>query len=359
MSEGPVLEARGLRVERPGGFALEVERLAIRRGETLALLGPNGAGKSTLLQALALLEPLRRGEVSLDGRPTRGRELAARRRMAVVLQEPLLLHASVRDNVALGLRLHGLPRAERARRVPLWLERTGVAHLAGRPARALSGGEQRRVSLARALALEPLVLFMDEPFAALDAPSRATLLGDLPGWLRAAGCAVLLVTHDRDEALHLADGVAVLFDGRVRQHGPVDEVFARPADADVAAFLGVENILRGAVVASDADASRVRIAAVELTVAGSHPLGPVLAVVHPELILLLPAGETPRTSARNLLPCRVQALEPAGSQLRVRLDAGFPLAAMVTRTSAADLGLAVGAQVSAAIKATAVHLIRR
>jgi tungstate transport system ATP-binding protein len=359
MSECPVLEARGLRVERPDGFALEVERLALRRGETLALLGPNGAGKSTLLQALALLEPLRRGEIELDGRPTHGRELAARRRMAVVLQEPLLLHASVRDNVALGLRLHRLPRAERDRRIPLWLERTGIAQLAKRSARTLSGGEQRRVSLARALALEPLVLFMDEPFAALDAPTRAALLADLPGWLRAVGCAVILVTHDRDEALHLADSVAVLFAGGIRQQGPVEEVFARPADADVAAFLGVENILRGDVISSDADASRVRVGAAELLVAGPHPPGPTLVALHPELVLLLPAGEAPRTSARNLLPCRVQALEPAGSQLRVYLDAGFPLVAMVTRTSAADLGLTPGARVSAAIKATAVHLIPR
>jgi tungstate transport system ATP-binding protein len=359
MSDVAVLGARDLRLARGPGFCLAVDRLAVHAGEVLALLGPNGAGKSTLLQALALLEPLDGGEIRLDGAPVRGRSLAARRRMAVVLQEPLLVHGTVVGNVSLGLRLHGHPRAERERRAALWLKRTGIEHLAGRPSRSLSGGEQRRVSLARALALEPLVLFMDEPFAALDAPTRASLLAELPGWLRAAGCATVLVTHDRDEALHLADTVAVLFAGRVRQTGPVEEVFARPIDADVAAFLGVENILHGEVIEPDGGTVGVRIGDALVVAAGDVPPGPVLVMIHPEQVLLVHPDEPLRSSARNLLPSRVVAVEPAGSQLRVRLDAGFPLVAALTRASAADLALAPGAPVQAAVKATAVHLIPR
>jgi molybdopterin-binding protein len=279
--------------------------------------------------------------------------------MAVVLQEPLATAGDVTANVGLGLRLHHVPRAERERRTRLWLERTGIAHLARRRARSLSGGEQRRVSLARALALEPLVLFMDEPFAAVDAPSRHALLADLPGWLRAAGCAAVLVTHDREEALHLADRVAVLFDGRIRQLGPVDDVFSQPADADVAAFLGVENIIPGRVIAADADTCRVQVGPVELTVATAAAPGAVLVTIHPEMVLLMPATRYVRSSARNVLLCRVVALEPAGGQLRVRLDAGFPLVAALTRAGAADLDLAPGAGVLAAIKATAIHLVPR
>ena len=359
MTAAPALAVERLRLRRPSGWTLAVDALAVARGEVLALLGPNGAGKSTLLQALALIERPDAGEVRLTGEPVRYGALAARRRMAVVLQEPLLLDGDVAANVALGLRLHHVPRGERARRAALWMERTGIAGLARRRARSLSGGEQRRVSLARALALEPLVLFLDEPFAALDAPTRRALLADLPGWLRAANCATVLVTHDRDDALHLADRIAVLFDGRVRQCGPVEEVFARPVDADVAAFLGVENILRGDVIASDGETCRVRVGAAELTVAGAHPTGPVLVTIHPEMILLFPPSEQLQTSARNLLDCRIDTLEPAGSQLRVRLDAGFPLVATVTRAAAADLALARGAAVLAAIKATAIHLIAR
>lgn len=355
----PVLEAHGLRLRRPNGWTLDVPHVAVARGETVALLGPNGAGKSTLVQALALLERLDSGRVSLEGRAVGRDALAARRRMAVVLQEPLLIDGDVLANVSLGLRLQHVPGAERRRRVQLWLERTGIAHLSRRQARSLSGGEQRRVSLARAMALEPLVLFMDEPFAALDAPSRRALLADLPGWLRAAGCASVLVTHDREEALHLADRVALLFDGRIRQVGPVDEVFARPVDAEVAAFIGVENILPGEVVAGDEESCRVRVGSTDLVVAGGQPRGPVLVTIHPEMVVLMPAGERPRTSARNLLMCRVEALEPAGTQLRVRLVGGFPLVVALTRTAAAELDLAPGAAVLAAIKATAIHLIRK
>jgi molybdopterin-binding protein len=359
MSGAPLLCVRDLNVKRGGAFTLQVEALGVDRGDVLALLGPNGAGKSTLLQALALLEPAARGEIVLDGRPVTPKSLDARRRMAVVLQEPLLLHGSVRDNVSLGLRLHHLPRAEREQRIARWMERTGIVHLAGRKARSLSGGEQRRVSLARALALEPLVLFLDEPFAALDAPSRRALLAELPGWLRDAGCATVLVTHDRDEALHLADRVAVLIDGAVRQCGPIEEVFTRPADEEVAAFLGVENILRGDVLDTDGDTSRIRVGDTEIIAAGAHRPGPVLVAIHPELILLLSEDEPVRTSARNRLRCRVVRLEPAGSYLRVHLDAGFPLIAAVTRASAADLALEPGSPITAALKATAVHLIDR
>ncbi len=247
MSRQLVLTAENLRVRRRDGFVLHVDHLAIERHEVLALLGPNGAGKSTLLQALALLEPPQSGRIALDGVVVTGAGVAARRRMAVVLQEPLLLRGTVRDNVALGLRLHGIAKTEREGRVARWLERTGTDHLAGRNARTLSGGEQRRVSLARALALEPLVLFLDEPFAALDAPGRRSLIADLRGWLQAAGCAAVLVTHDRDEALDLADRVAVLMRGEIRQLGPIDTVFSEPADAEVARFLGIENIIPATV----------------------------------------------------------------------------------------------------------------
>ena len=355
----PVLEARGLCLRRSTGWTLDVPRLALSRGEVLALLGPNGAGKSTLLQTLALLEQPDTGELCLDGRLVGRQTLAARRRMAVVLQEPLPTAGDVASNVSLGLRLHHVPRRERERRVQLWLQRTGIAHLAQRQARSLSGGEQRRVSLARALALDPLVLFMDEPFAAVDAPSRHALLADLPGWLRTAGCAAVLVTHDREEALHLADRVAVLFDGRIRQIGPVDDVFSRPADSDVAAFLGVENIVPGRVVLADAETCRVRIGGVEVTVATGAAPGPVLVTIHPEMVLLVPPTEHLRSSARNLLSCRVESIDPAGGQLRVRLDAGFPLVAALTRAGAADLELSPGVRVLAAIKATAIHLIPR
>ena len=353
-----ILTARELSVRRPSGWTLTADLLTLQRGETLALLGPNGAGKSTLLHLLAGLERPTSGTVTLAGLDARRDPLAFRRRTAVVLQAPLLLDGSVEHNITLGLRLHGLPRSARRERAARWLERTGITHLAQRRARSLSGGEQQRASLARALALEPLVLFLDEPFASLDTPTHRALLAELPDWLRVAGCATVLVTHDRDDALHLADRVAVLLAGALRQVGPVDEVFTRPADTAVAAFLGVETVVPGEVIATGEDTARVRVGRAELVVAGAWAPGPVLVAIRPEQALLFAAGERLHSSARNVLPCRVVAVEPAGGQLRVHLDAGFPLIASVTR-AAADLAIAPGTALLAALKATAIHLIPR
>ena len=368
----PLLSARGLRLQR-GGWQLDVPELGVRAGSTLAIVGPNGAGKSTLLHLLALLERPTAGAVLLDGAMVTPGDRRARQRMAVTLQQPLLVDGSVQRNVELGPRLHGMTGAERRQRAQRWLERTGIAHLAGRRARSLSGGEQRRVSLARALALEPELLFLDEPFAALDAPSHRALLAELPGWLRAAGCTTVLVTHDRDDALHLADDVAVLVQGRLHQCGAVDWVFGHPATPEVAALFGIDNLLFGTLRSEASGVWEVESGSVLLYVAAAPSPGneavtasgtvqagrPVLVALHPEQITVFAAGSAPLSSARNQLPARVTEVEPAGARLRLHLDAGVPLIAEITRASAADLSIAAGTEVIAAFKATAAHLIAR
>ncbi len=235
----PALETRDLVVRREGSFRLEVPRLAVGAGRMLAVLGVNGAGKSTLLEVLALLRTPDSGEVRVHGEPARG--TGARRRLrlrlGLALQDPFLLRGKVIDNVALPLRLRGIAVAEARRRAAGWLDRLGVAGLADRRATQVSGGEARRVSLARALAADPEVLLLDEPFAALDPPTRDGLLRDFRAALDAR-TAVILVTHDRVEAQEIADEVAILHAGRILQWGPVPEVFARPADLTVASIVG-------------------------------------------------------------------------------------------------------------------------
>jgi ABC-type sugar transport system ATPase subunit len=242
----PVVEVRDLVVRRGRRTVLDVPALAIRRGEILTVIGPNGAGKSTLAGALALLERPAGGTVLLDGRPVDwGRGLlAARRRLAVVFQEPLLLDMTVRDNVGLGLRLRGVGRAERDGRVREWLARLGIAHLADRPARALSGGEAQRASLARALVLDPELLVLDEPFAALDPPTREALAVDLVPILRERGTTTVLVTHDRDEAFGIGDRVAVVVAGRIAQLDAPLAVLAHPATEEIARFVRPRRLLR-------------------------------------------------------------------------------------------------------------------
>lgn len=361
-TSAPVLEGRGLRVATAGRSRLEVEDVAAHEGEVLAIIGPNGAGKSTLLRVLGLLEPPTAGEVRFRGEPVGPGVplLALRRRMASVFQEPLLCDTTVLRNARLGLTLRGLPEAEADRRVRPWLERLGIAHLAGRSARTLSGGEAQRTSLARAFAVEPEVLLLDEPFSGLDPSGREALLRDLEGILRETGTTTVFVTHDRDEAIRLGDRVAVMMDGRILQLARPEEVFAAPVSEAVARFVGVENILAGEVVGEEDGVLRVRVADRDLVVVGEAAPGDrVLVCLRPEDILLGPAPGAGPTSARNALPGKVVRVVPVGVLWRVVVDCGFPLAALVTRPAIEALGLEEGLEVMAGFKATAAHLIRR
>lgn len=244
MSESPLLAAAGVSVRRGVRTVLEPLDIAVARGETLAVYGPNGAGKSTLLLALAGLLPLTSGTVSFAGR-TLGRDLTLldfHRRTAAVFQEPLLLRGTVAHNVGLGLKLRGVAPEERERRVRPWLERLRIGHLADRPASALSGGEAQRASLARALVLEPQALFLDEPFAALDAPTRVHLAEEVADILSERQIATLFVTHDFAEAGDLASRCVVIDGGRVLQDAAFDDLVALPASRRVAEIIGKENV---------------------------------------------------------------------------------------------------------------------
>lgn len=230
-----MLRVTDLYVRRGGRTVLDVPSFGLSEGEVVAVIGPNGSGKSTLLQALALLLPAPCTAYHFAGRKAElpSEALEIRRQMAVVFQRPLLVSGTVYDNVALGLRLRRVPEAEIKRRVQEALDMFAVAELARRDARALSGGEAQRVSLARALVLNPRVLFLDEPFSALDVLTRSAILHDLRPALRGRGVTALFVTHDFTEIPPLADRMAVLMAGRVVQTGTPREVFRAPADAQV------------------------------------------------------------------------------------------------------------------------------
>ncbi len=224
----PLLGLRDVRVVRDGRAILDVAALDVWPGERLAVVGPNGAGKSTLLQVMMLLLRPERGAVRFAGAVVDARRdpVPTRRRMAMVFQEPLLFDTTALANAMSGLRLRGVPAAAARAAARTWLERLGVAALADRPARTLSGGEARRVSLARALALEPELLLLDEPFGALDYPTRQALLAELPALLDAAHTTTVLVTHDPAEGLALASRAVALRDGRVAAEGAVAPVLA-------------------------------------------------------------------------------------------------------------------------------------
>ncbi|MET8000847.1 ABC transporter ATP-binding protein [Nonomuraea glycinis] len=240
MSAG--IGCRDLRVHAGGRELLSVPELHVASGRTLAVLGPNGAGKSTLLRALGLLSSHRvSGRIVLDGRPAT-RPLM-RQALAAVLQRPILRRGTVADNVISGLRFRGMSRREARTEAWPWIEALGLEPLVGRDARSLSIGEAQRVSITRALAAGPRVLLLDEPFSGLDSTTRADLLADLRAALTGQPTATILVTHDRQEALALAEDTALLIDGRIRQHGSTAEVLDHPSDAGTARLLGYTNLL--------------------------------------------------------------------------------------------------------------------
>lgn len=357
----PLLEINELTVHRNGRLVLHVSHLSVSTGETLAVIGPNGAGKSTLLLALArLIEPAQ-GKLTFHGQPLSSlRELEYRRRIGLVLQEPLLLDRSVLDNVSLGLRFRRVSPHLATKIAMEWLAKFGITHLASRPARHLSGGEAQRASLARALALKPEILLLDEPFSSLDSPTRLRLLEDFHALLAEASMTTIFVTHDLDEALYLGDRVAVLLNGNISQVGPPQQVFSAPVDRDVADLVGVETVIGGNVTASVDGLLEVDIGGQGLSVVGQAALGrPVLVCLRPEDITLWPQNNPPPSSARNQLRGQVQRLNPQGTLMRVVIDCGFPLVALITRTSAQELALQPGKPVMAAFKASAVHLIPR
>jgi len=254
----PVLVLRDLdwvRATRGGAFRLVIEELSLRRGEVLVVLGPNGAGKSTLLRALAGLEPAARA--ALDRR--------AAGATALVFQRPVTFAGTVAHNARAALLGSGAARGDVQRRVQTALERFEIAHLAPRRAATLSGGELRRLALARAFAQEPAVLLLDEPYDDLDTAGQAALTLDLRRVIAETGVAVALVTHELRRALLLADRIAALIAGRVRQQGPRAEVLARPNSTAVARLVGMDNLVLGTADADGFgqidDAHRIPLAA--------------------------------------------------------------------------------------------------
>lgn len=379
-----LVEVRDLVVVRGARPVLTIDHLAIADRETLALVGPNGAGKSTLLLALASLVRLARGQVWFRGSPVgSGDELAYRRHIGLVLPDPLLLNTSVFANVAAGLRFRGVSSADSGARVMDWLGRLGVGHLSRRPAREISSGEAQRVSLARALVLEPDLLLLDEPFASVDAATRATLLDDFERLLRETHVACVIVTHDLDEAVRLGDRMAVVVEGQLRQCDAPERVLSAPLDGDVAAFGGAETRLPGRVVSTHEGIALVDVGQCQIeAVSAVQPGRSVLCCLRPEDVTLWSidgrgsgtsevrrrlsgspgdsAAEAPArfvSSARNQLPGRVSRTVSQGSLMRVSIDCGIPLVASITRASAADMELEEGASVVATFKASAVHLI--
>jgi tungstate transport system ATP-binding protein len=358
-----VLEISDVAVAYDGRTVLDVRHLIVRRGEVLTLLGENGSGKTTLLRLVGLLLRPAKGSVVFDGEVVdfgnAGRLLTLRRRMAAVMQEPLLCRMSVQGNVALGLRFRGLSGKEAKDRAGRWLEKLSISHLADRPAAKLSGGEAQRTSLARAMVLDPEVLFLDEPFGALDAPTRQNLLRDFRAVLTESGVTSVFATHDRGEALGLGDRVAVLTRGRVAQVGSAETVFSRPETLEVARFVGMETEIPGRVSRAEGGRVEVDCGGRLLAASGDPKVGEeVCLFVRPEEVQLHPHGTPVAGDAVNVLSGRVTSTLPAESHYRVEIDCGIRVVALVSRAGFREGRVEPGDLVQVTFPARSAHLIR-
>jgi molybdate transport system ATP-binding protein len=336
---------------RLGSLALEAQ-LRVQPGEIVAVLGPNGAGKTTLLRALAGLVRPDRGTVSLDGTVfddvARGIHLPPERRpIGVVFQDYLLFpHLSALENVAFGLRARGVRAADARRSAAGWLERFGLSNEIHAMPRALSGGQAQRVALARALAIDPRLLLLDEPLAALDASTRGELRRDLKRHLASFAGIRILITHDPLEAIALADRLVILEQGRVVQTGSPTEVTQHPRSRYVADLVGV-NLLRGT-----ATAGQVVLAGGARVQSADGVDGEVFAVIHPRAVALHRAR--PEGSPRNVWHGRASALDFQGDRVRVGVEGDMPIIAEVTPAAVRELDLAEGSEVWVSVKATEI-----
>jgi molybdate transport system ATP-binding protein len=338
------LDAR-LIVTRPA-FALDIA-LDVAPGEVVALLGPNGAGKSTALRALAGLTALSDGgHIALDGRPLHTLP-ADQRPIGMVFQDYLLFpHLSALDNVAFGPRCRGVSKREARRVAAALLDRVGLAGHATAKPRRLSGGQAQRVALARALAVEPRLLLLDEPLAALDAHTRLEIRSQLRRHLADFDGATVLVTHDPLDAMVLADRLIVVENGAIVQRGAPAEVARRPRTDYVARLVGL-NLYRGV-----GDGSRVAVGELRFSTIEQFD-GPAFVAFSPAAVALY--RTRPDGSPRNLWEAVIDGVERHGDNVRVHL--GGPIAAFVDITPAAlaDLDLTSGQRIWASVKATETH----
>jgi tungstate transport system ATP-binding protein len=357
-----ILEARNLEVVRGETMILNVPSLLIKEGEILSLIGPNGAGKTTLLQTLSyLLKPFE-GEIFFRGKKveTNHSVLEYRRKLAMVFQEPLLFDATVFNNIATGLKIRGMKRGKIHNRVMEQLERFGISHLNDRSARTLSGGEAQRTSLARAFALQPEILLLDEPFTSLDPPTRDSLIEDLEYILQQTRTTAIFATHDRLEALRLSDRITVMNEGKILQIGATGEVMNHPVNEFVASFVGVETILTGKVIKQNGGTFVASIGGQEIEVVGEVHLGETAVLcIRPENVTLSIHLSKESISARNVFQGRIVKITPLGFYQKVQLNCGFLLVAYITNHSLEELSLVEGKEVRASFKATAVTVMRR
>jgi len=341
-----------------GDFLLDEVSLSIRDDDYYFIMGPSGAGKTIILEAISGLLVPDSGRILLDGQDVGGIP-PEKRRIGLVYQDySLFPHMTVEKNIAFGMRMLRLPKADIGRQVQRLMKQFGITHLAQRAPLTLSGGEQQRVAIARALAIGPELLLLDEPLAALDPITRDQFVEQLRLLHRDDGLTIVHVTHDRRDAASLGTRMAMIIDGRLIQEDRVETIFSSPCREQVARFIGYENILKGKVVSCDDGLCIVDLGKNRVSVVADAHYGDnvVLCMRADDITVLLSDGRG--TSARNTFKGTIVKKTVCGSLATITVDIGVEVTAAVTRKSAEELGLESGVPVCLSFKASAIHVIK-
>ena len=339
-----------------GDFTLRDINLDIASGEFFVILGPSGAGKTVLLDLIAGFVYPRQGRVMLDDADVTHLPTEKRRIGYMFQNYALFPNMSVYKNIEFGLAYTKLPN--HALRIEEMMELVGISSLRDRTPTTLSGGEKQRVALARSLILEPRVLLLDEPLSALDARSRDVIREELKDVVNQFGITAMFVTHDQIDARLLADRLGIMYDGKLVQTGSVHQIFDKPENEQVAAFVSMENLFEGKVISQEGGIITVDVhdKTVE-AVADNEKDEVVILGIRPENVTLM--LEPTISSARNTFRGTISKILYLGPVNKVIIDCGFPLAAFVTNRSSEALKLDKGTEVTASFKATGVNVMKK
>jgi len=336
-------------------FSIREISLEIKKNEYFVLLGPTGAGKTLLLELIAGFHIPDEGRIILNGRDVTHMP-PEKRQVGFVYQDySLFPHMTVEDNISFGLKACGFPKDKIEMRVKEMMSLMRISHLVGRYPSSLSGGEQQRVSLARALAVNPRILLLDEPLSALDPRTQEVLRNELKRIHEMQKVTTIHVTHNQTEAMLLADRIGLIMNGRIIQVGSPEILFSKPLNENVARFVGVENILRGKIKSNKGGVALIDVGGREIYAVTEIKEGEVDIFIRPENIIL---SKTPfKSSARNVFKGEITKITNLGPIINVELDNGLKV--FITKQSAEEMALKRGNKVYASFKATATHVSRR
>ncbi|MCC7573230.1 MAG: ABC transporter ATP-binding protein [Candidatus Methanofastidiosum sp.] len=340
-----------------GDFTLKNISLDIKESEYFVILGPTGAGKTLLLEIIAGLYFPKEGRVMINGSDVTFTSPENRGLGFVYQDYALFPHLNVKKNIEYGLKLRKVPEEKREEKISELVKMLKINHLLHRNTETLSGGEKQKVALARALAINPKIILMDEPFSALDENTKSKLISDMKELHKTEGITFVHVTHSQEEAILLADRIGIMMKGTIVQVGNPDEIFYKPVTKEIAQFVKIENIWEGKVIEKKEEELIVDVNGKQIVTLSDHfKVGQdVRLIIRPEDIIL-GKGDT---SARNNFKGKVTSVIKHGFYHIVRIDCGFEVEAAVTKQSIENLSIIEGKDINIFFKATALQVIKR